>query len=123
MSLVAQPFVHFATKIAVSGIAYVRVRPQCRCRMRGLLIIAACLFACGGPQSPPAAANVAPDAAGQPSTFVLSIVFGGVGDGRVRSATPGGLDCTLRCQATFAAGSVIDLGATAFPGSRFEAWD
>lgn len=91
--------------------------------MRGSALIAACMFACGGPQSPPAAADVAPAADAQPSNFVLSIVFGGAGDGRVRSVTPGGLDCTLQCQATFAAGSAVDLEAKAFPGSRFEGWD
>jgi hypothetical protein len=51
----------------------------------------------------------------------LSVLFEGLGQGRVTS-DPAGVDCTANCLVQFPTGTTVSLTATAAPGSVFAGW-
>jgi Divergent InlB B-repeat domain len=57
----------------------------------------------------------------EPGSKSLVVELRGKGRGRVHT-TPGKLSCQGTCTAAFRAGTVVELDATALPGSTFEGW-
>ncbi|MBX3588365.1 MAG: hypothetical protein KF796_17160 [Ramlibacter sp.] len=68
-----------------------------------------------------AALNLWLDAAGNPTTYVLSVAKQGTGDGTVASV-PGGISCGGACSASFGAGTQVVLTASPAAGSTFGGW-
>lgn len=61
------------------------------------------------------------DAAGNPTTHVLTVAKQGAGNGTVVSV-PGGISCGSACSASFSTGSTVILTATPAAGSSFAGW-
>ena len=59
--------------------------------------------------------------AGFPNPFILIVAKTGNGSGTVTSS-PAGIDCGPSCSAAYTANTVVNLTASAAPGSTFTGW-
>jgi len=78
----------------------------------------------GGASCPavaPASCGVVFEVTGVITTFNLSVVMAGNGNGSITS-NPAGIDCGSTCSASFASGTTVTLTASATAGSTFAGW-
>lgn len=61
------------------------------------------------------------DGGATPTTHILSLLLPGDGSGTVTSS-PAGINCTVSCTASFAAGTAVDLTASPSSGVTFSGW-